>query len=109
MRIVTLDTVADRWWMNRAFQICRFLVCVAGEAKGIRRGRNQFDPSHILISSDLMATGASHLHCRMHGFALGLVFMASDASGGVSFGIKQYWMLGGEGAARGSQNQSKAC
>jgi len=99
MRIVALYAITNRWRMNIALEIGCFLIRMAGEAKCIRSRGNQLYPGHILISPNFVATGAAHGHRRMHRFAFGLVFVAGNAGGGISLGVKWHRMFGGKGAA----------
>ena len=79
MRIVALQAVADRRRMHRAFDICHFLVSMAGQAKSIGRGRRQHDPGDILVNPDLMAAQAAHRDRRMNRFALRFIFVTFEA------------------------------
>ena len=88
MRIVTLHAIPDGRRMNRALDLGRVLVGMAGKTEGLRSGRDQLYPSNIFISADFMATRASHGDRGMDRFTLGLVFMAGKASGAVGLGVE---------------------
>ena len=107
MRIVAFHAVADRRRMNASFDLCRVFIGVAGEAEFVRRGRDQLDVCDVAIHPDLVAAHAAHRHGRMHGLALGLVFVAGDAGGRIGFRIQRYGMLGGSGGGR-RENQEQA-
>ena len=96
---MTLQAIAHGWRMDRTFYIGGILVRVASEAQRIWRSRDQLDVGCISGVANLMAGRAAHADRRMDELALGLVFMAGNASGSVRLRIKWDRMFRGEGAA----------
>lgn len=95
MRVVAFDAIAHRRWMNRTFYIVGIFIRVAGQTKSMRSGRDQLYAGDVFISANLVAGGAAHCNGRMHRLPLGLILMAGETCGRISFRIKRYWMLGG--------------
>lgn len=108
--VVALEAVPNRWTVHRTFDICRFLVGVAGQAQTIRGRGDQLHPSYIFIGSDFMTTGATHRDRRMDRLTFRLVLVAGNAGGRISFRIKGHGMLNrvgrpGEHDRKGKQSK----
>jgi len=104
VRVMAGEAVADRGRMNGAFDVRGGLVGMAGEAERGRRGGDELDAGYILIDADLMATETAGGHGGMHGLALGFVFVAFKALGGVGLGVERNRMDRG-GGAHGSERK----
>ena len=96
---MTLDAVAYGRGMNSAFDVGGIFVGVAGQTKSDGRGGDQLYASDISIDANLVATGAAQGDRGMDGLALGFIFVAGDAGGGIRLGVKRDRMLRREGAA----------
>lgn len=96
---MTLQAIAHGWRMDCTFYIGGILVRVASEAQRIWRSRDQLDVGCISGVPDLMAGRAAHADRRMDELALGLVFMAGNASGSVRLRVQRDRMFRSEGAA----------
>jgi len=94
---VALDAVADRRAMNRTFYIGSFLIRVATHTQRSGGGGRQLHPRNILADPNFVTTGAAHRHGGVDCFAFCLVFVASDASGGISLRVERDRMRGSEG------------
>ena len=103
---MTLHAISHRWGMHCAFYLGGVLVGVAGQTKSDGSGGDQLHASDIAIDANLVATGAAQRDRGMDGLALGFIFVAGDAGGGIGLGVKWDRMLGGGGAA-GEQKDDK--
>lgn len=108
MRIVTGEAVAHRGRMDRSLDVRGGLVGMAGEAERGRRGGDELDAGHVLIHADLMATKTAGGHGGVHGLALGFVFVAFKALGGVRLGVERHGMDRGGGAHGEQREQGNA-
>jgi hypothetical protein len=92
--------------MDSAFYVGSIFVGVAGQTKSDGSGGDQLHASDIAIDANLVATGAAQRDRGMDGLALGFIFVAGDAGGGIGLGVKWDRMLGG-GSAAGEQEDDK--
>lgn len=104
---MTLHAVPHGRRMNSAFDVGRTFVGVAGQTKSDGRGGDQLYASDISIDANLVATGAAEGDRGMDGLALGFVFVAGDAGGGIGLGIKRNGMLR-RGRATGEEEDDEA-
>ena len=104
---MTLDAVAYGRGMNSAFDVGGIFVGVAGQTKSDGRRGDQLYASDISIDANLVATGAAQGDRGMDGLALGFVFVAGDAGGGIGLGIKRNGMLR-RGRATGEEEDDEA-
>src|SRR5450755_808261 len=79
VRIVTLQTVANRRRMNRTLEVGGIFVGVAGQAERDRGGGDQLYSRDVFVDANLVASGTAHGDRRMHRLAFGVVLMAGDA------------------------------
>ncbi len=107
VRIVTLEAIADRRRMDRAFQVGSLLVGMAGQTKCVWSCGDQLHASDILVHSHFVATGAAGRDGRVHELALGFVLMTLDTLGGVSVLVQRHGM-GGRAAQAGAPNQAQS-
>ena len=89
MRIVTLQTVALGGIVDRALDVCRILVGVAGEAQRGCRGGDQLDARHILINTDFVAAGAARGYRGVDVLPFGFIRVAFQA--GCRVGVLLKW------------------
>src|SRR5215467_16001650 len=83
VRIVALKAIANRGAVHRSFNLSCVLVSVAAQAQALRRGLDQLYSRDVPVDPNFVTTGAAHGDRRVDRLALGLVFMASSAGGGI--------------------------
>ena len=104
VRVVALHAIANRRSVNDTFNVGSILIGVAGEAKRVRRGRDQLDPRYIFIYPDFVAAQAAHRNRRVNRFPFGLVFMALQALLGVGVLVERNRVGRGEGRCRSDED-----
>ena len=106
VRIVAGQAIANRRRVDFSLDLRGIFVGVASEAELVRRGGDQLYVSAISVDPDFVTAETAHRDCGVHRLALGFVFVAGDADGGIGLGVKRDRMLGGRGAA-GEQEDDK--
>ena len=103
---MALHAIAHCRRMHRTFNIVGIFIRVASETKPVGRGRDQLDVGYVSNRADFMATGTAHGNRGVHRLALGLVFMAGNASRGISLRIERHRMfLRGNPPGKNKQQQ----
>ena len=59
MRIVALNTIANRWRMYRALGLGSILVRMTADAKRVRSRCGQLDARDVLVGANLVAGGTA--------------------------------------------------
>src|ERR1700688_2852886 len=76
VRVVTLDAVAHRRRMHRAFEGRRVFLRVASQAEGLRSRSDQLDAGHIFVDPNFMAAQGARRDPRMDTLPLRFISMA---------------------------------
>jgi hypothetical protein len=107
VRVVALEAISRRRWVNLTFDVGGIFVGVAGKTQSVGSGRDQLDVGYISNGADLVAAGATHRDGGVHRLAFGLIFVTGQASGRIGFRIQRHWMLGRRCAARKADGHDK--
>src|ERR1700686_1054004 len=107
VRVVTLDAVAHRRRMHRAFEGRGVFLRVASQAEGLRSRSDQLDAGPIFIDPNVMAAQAARRDRRMDRPPLGLLFRVLETLCRINILVERNWMLFRE--CRYEPDQKKKC
>ncbi len=82
------EAIAHCGRMDRALDVGRLFVVVAGEAKTSGRCSDEFDAGDVFIDSHLVASQTTHRHGGVNVLAFGFIVMTLGALGSVSILIE---------------------
>jgi len=88
MGIVALQAVANRRLVHMTLDLGGILIGVAGQAKFVGNGGDQPDVGNVFIDPDFMTAQAAHRDRGVDRLTFSLVFVTSNAGGGIGLGIK---------------------
>ena len=101
------QAIADGRLVDVPLDLGGVFVAVAGQAKLVRRGRDQHDAGSVFVDANLVTAQTSGGDRGVNGRALGLVGVTLEALGAVNFRIERNGVDGAESPGQADRNQAQ--